>query len=74
LFTRLAYIGIETDHSILLFGKNGFTYYQIASFTDRFDSLGGSALGVYNAKTDGGSSGTGRVHNVLQGRLKFNQS
>ena len=68
-YTRLAYIGFQKDEKILLLGKNWSTYYQVASFTDRFSSLGGEASGVYNAKSDGGNSGTGRANNVLQTRL-----
>ena len=69
LYTRLAYIGIESGNNIIAYGKSWSTYYQIASFTDRFDSMGGEASGAYNAGTDGGASGTGRADNVLQSRL-----
>jgi len=60
-YTRLAYIGLQQDENIVLVGKNWSTYYLVASFTDRFSSLGGEASGVYNAKSDGGNSGTRRV-------------
>jgi len=70
-YTRLAYIGFQQDENIVLLGKNWSTYYQVASFTDRFSSLGGEANGVYNANTDGGDSGTGRANDVLQTRFIF---
>ncbi len=71
IFTRLAYVGVEIDSHIIAYGKNWSTYYQVAEFTDRFDSIGGEASGAYNAMTDGGPSGTGRADNVLQARLSF---
>jgi len=74
VFTRLAYVGLQTKQLTLAYGKNWSTYYQVASFTDRFDSLGGEAHGVYNAGTDGGLSGTGRANNVLQSRLNLDIS
>jgi outer membrane pore protein F len=69
VFTRLAYIGYESPNSLWLAGKNWSTYYQVASFTDRFGSTGADANGVYNASTDGGAAGTGRADNVLQSRF-----
>jgi len=68
-FVRLGYLGIETSNAIYVLGKNWSTYYQVASFTDRFDSIGGEATGVYNAGTDGGAFGTGRADGVLQSRF-----
>jgi predicted porin len=52
-------------------GKNWSTYYQVSSFTDKFQGAGGSASGTYNAGTDGGSTGTGRADRVLQTRSSF---
>jgi len=54
------------DYSI---GKNWSTYYQVSSYTDRFQGTGGSASGTYNAGTDGGLTGTGRADQVIQTRL-----
>lgn len=71
LFTRLAYVGYQIDDNIVAYGKNWSTYYRVAGFTDRFDSMGGEASGAYNAFTDGGPSGTGRADRVLQTRLNF---
>ncbi len=53
-------------------GKNWSSYYQIASFTDRFVTVGGDASGTFNAGTDGGGTGTGRADNVLQLRTLIN--
>ena len=69
LFRRLAYAGIEFPRAFLTYGKNWSTYYQVASFTDRFQGTGASASGAYNAGTDGGESGTGRASKVLQTRI-----
>ncbi len=69
VFARLLYAGIESPNLIALAGKNWSTYYQVAGFTDRFESTGGSAGGTYNANTDGGNTGTGRADRVLQTRL-----
>lgn len=66
---RLLYAAVETPSTILLYGKNWSTYYQVSGITDRFTSFGGSASGTYNAFTDGGATGTGRADNVLQSRL-----
>jgi predicted porin len=69
VFERLGYIGLSTPSADTIFGKNWSTYYQIASFTDRFMGAGGDAAGVFNAQSDGGSTGTGRADNVLQTSL-----
>ncbi len=69
IFLRLGYVGLETPSTFLTFGKNWSTYYQIASFTDRFQGTGAGASGTFNAGTDGGASGTGRADEVFQTRL-----
>ena len=66
LFPRLYTVGIDTPVILASYGKSWSTYYKIAGFTDRFDSAGGSAVGTFNANTDGGATGTGRADNVLQ--------
>lgn len=66
---RLAYLGIETPDMVVIAGKNWSTYYQVASFTDRFAGTGGNASGAYNAGTDGGPTGTGRADRVIQSRF-----
>ena len=66
LFPRLYSVGIDTPVVVASYGKSWSTYYKIANFTDRFDSAGGSAVGTFNANTDGGATGTGRADDVLQ--------
>jgi predicted porin len=68
-FRRLLYVGLETPRNTLTLGKNWSTYYQVSSYTDRFQGTGGRASGTYNAGTDGGPTGTGRADQVLQTRL-----
>jgi predicted porin len=70
---RILYLGIETPRHVTTFGKNWSAFYQVADFTDRFESFGGSASGAYNAGTDGGPTGTGRADEVLQGRFTLGQ-
>ena len=69
VFLRLGYVGLEIPDLIAAFGKNWSTYYQIAGFTDRFESTGGSASGAFNAQTDGGNTGTGHADRTLQARM-----
>ncbi len=69
IFPRLFYLGWETTNNFLTVGKNWSAYYQVAHWTDRMQAAGGSALGVYNADTDGGPTGTGRADTVLQTRF-----
>lgn len=71
VFIRLGYIALETPNAFLIYGKNWSTYYQVASFTDRFQGAGGAASGIYSGGTDGGPSGTGRADNVLQTRIQI---
>ena len=66
LFPRLYSVGIETPVVVASYGKSWSTYYKISNFTDRFDSAGSSAVGTFNANTDGGATGTGRADSVLQ--------
>lgn len=66
LFPRLYNVGVETPVIVASFGKSWSSYYKISNFTDRFDSAGSSAVGTFNANTDGGATGTGRADSVLQ--------
>ena len=72
VFLRLGYVGVELPRAFLTYGKNWSTYYQIASFTDRFQGTGAGASGTFNAGTDGGPSGTGRADRVFQSRIQIN--
>lgn len=71
IFLRLAYVGVEFPKAFLTYGKSWSTYYQVASFTDRFQGTGADASGTFNAGTDGGASGTGRADQVWQTRLQI---
>ncbi|MEM1258017.1 MAG: porin [Bacteroidota bacterium] len=63
VFTRLGYIGLAYGDFSFVFGKNNAVYYTYAaSVADKFLAFGGNALGVWNAGTDGGISGTGRAN------------
>lgn len=68
VFDRLHYIGLDAPDLLVLWGKNWSPYYSVAGFTDRFDGAGGEASGIYNAGTDGGSTGTGRADRATQVR------
>jgi outer membrane protein N len=72
VFTRLAYVGVDTPHVNYIFGKNWSTYYKVSYFTDRFMGTGGSASGTYNAQTDGGPTGPGRADKTLQTQFSIN--
>ena len=69
IFTRLRHIGFDAPGFTALIGKNWSTYYQVASFTDRFMGAGGSASGAFNAQTDGGPTGPGRADKAVQAKL-----
>ena len=69
LSKRLLYAGVDSDRFAATYGKNWSSYYKIAGMADRFSIFGGGATGVYNALTDGGSTGTGRADDVIQVRL-----
>ena len=71
VFTRLGHVGLETPSTQTIAGKNWSTYYEVGAFTDRFMGAGGNASGVYNAKTDGGPTGTGRADRTLQSKLSL---
>ncbi len=71
VFLRLAYVGVELPKAFLTYGKSWSTYYQVASFTDRFQGTGGGASGAFNADTDGGATGTGRADQVWQSRIQI---
>ena len=61
LTPRILFVGVDSPKLFGGFGKNWSTYYRVASIADRFAIFGSEALGVYNAGTDGGATGTGRA-------------
>jgi len=66
---RLLYGGFDSDNLTATYGKSWSAYYKIAGMADRFSIFGGNGVGVYNAGTDGGATGTGRADDVLQARI-----
>jgi hypothetical protein len=70
LTPRLYYAGYRRNQFRALAGKNWSAYYDVAGLTDRFAVYGGTSMGVYNANTDGGASGTGRADHVAQIRYR----
>jgi predicted porin len=66
---RLLYAGFDSDNLMGTYGKSWSAYYKIAGMADRFSIFGGNGVGVYNAATDGGPTGTGRADDVLQARI-----
>jgi hypothetical protein len=70
---RLSYFRYGRDDYYAVFGKNWSIYHYIAGMTDKFLVVGGKAMGVYNAGTDGGAAGTGRASRALQLRSSRGQ-
>ncbi|MEM7109554.1 MAG: porin [Bacteroidota bacterium] len=67
VFIRMGYLGIVYDGVSLIIGKDNSVYYELgAGEVDRFLAFGGTAIGVWNAGTDGGISGTGRANQVIK--------
>jgi hypothetical protein len=66
---RLYHVGVDSENLYVKVGKSWSTYYTVAGATDRFAIFGGNAVGVYNAGTDGGATGTGRADDAIQTRL-----
>ncbi len=66
LKSRLAYFRYGREDYYTVIGKNWSVYHYIASMTDKFNSVGGKATGIYNAGSDGGATGTGRATKAIQ--------
>ncbi|MCK5846123.1 MAG: porin [Bacteroidales bacterium] len=66
LFARQGYIGISTPYGRFSIGKMWGVHYNIAGYLDNMYMFGGDAIGVYNAGTDGGASGTGRADQAVK--------
>jgi predicted porin len=70
--TRLGYLGVDLNKwGIITVGKQNGVYYDVASYTDKFNVFGGQASAVYVAGTDGGTVGTGRADQALIYRNKI---
>ena len=69
VFLRLGLIGISTPYGNISIGRQWGVNYTLAGSIDDMYLGGGYAIGVYNAGTDGGISGTGRADQVLKYEL-----
>ena len=69
LFARQGFIGIGTPYGRISIGKMWGVHYNLAGFLDNMYIFGGDAIGVYNAGTDGGASGTGRADQAMKYEL-----
>jgi len=69
-YARQGYIGIGTPYGRISLGKQWGVHYTLAGNVDNMYMFGGFAIGVYNAGTDGGPSGTGRADQALKYELE----
>ena len=68
-YTRQGYIGIGTPFGSISIGKQWGVHYTLAGNVDNMYMFGANAIGVYNAGTDGGPSGTGRANQAVKYEL-----
>jgi predicted porin len=72
LGARLGYVGVDFgDIGTLTLGKQWGVHYDIAGYTDIFNTFGAEASATFNAGTDGGLTGTGRADGALLYRNTF---
>jgi len=72
LGARLGYVGFDFgDKGTLTLGKQWSVHYDIAGYTDAFNTFGAEASATFNAGTDGGLTGTGRADGALTYRNTF---
>ena len=70
--TRLGYLGLDFGRGgKLTIGKQWSAYYDITSYTDKFNVYGGQGSATYVAATDGGGLGTGRADQAISYRNSF---
>ena len=67
---RQGYIGIGTPFGRISMGKQWGVHYTLAGNVDNMYMFGAFAIGVYNAGTDGGPSGTGRADQAVKYELE----
>jgi len=65
-YARQGFIGIGTPYGRISFGKQWGVHYTLAGNVDNMYMFGADAIGVYNARTDGGPSGTGRADQAIK--------
>jgi predicted porin len=69
---RLGYVGVDFgDAGRLILGKQWSVHYDIAGYTDAFNTFGAEASATFTAATDGGILGTGRADSALVYRNTF---
>ena len=73
LYARLGYVGVSTPYGNISIGKQWGIHYNLAGNIDNMYMFGGDAIGVYNAGTDGGPSGTGRADQSLKYEISINK-
>ncbi|MEN8138244.1 MAG: porin [Bacteroidota bacterium] len=66
IYARQGFIGIGTPFGRISVGKQWGVHYALAGNIDNMYIFGGDAIGVYNAGTDGGPSGTGRADQSIK--------
>ena len=69
LFARLGYIGISSPYGSISIGKQWGVHYTFGGYIDNMYMFGADGIGVYNARTDGGASGTGRADQSIKYEL-----
>jgi len=69
LFARQGLIGIGSPYGRFSIGKQWGVHYTLAGAIDNMYIFGADAIGVYNAGTDGGVSGTGRADQAAKYEL-----
>ncbi len=69
-YARQGLIGIGTPYGKISFGKQWGVHYKLAGNVDNMYMFGAFAIGVYNAGTDGGPSGTGRADQAIKYELE----
>jgi len=65
-YARQGFIGIGTPYGRISIGKQWGVHYTLAGNVDNMYMFGADAIGVYNARTDGGPSGTGRADQAIK--------
>jgi len=70
VFIRLGLIGVSTPYGDISIGRQWGVNYTLSGNIDDMYIGGGYGIGVYNAGTDGGISGTGRADQVFKYEFK----
>lgn len=69
---RIGYLGFDFEkYGTITFGKQWSVYYDVTSYTNKFEVFGGTASATYIGGTDGGENGTGRANQAIIYRNQF---